>query len=39
MLLYTERTVKANFAFEKGKLDAKAIDQIVKDVSKITPAK
>src|SRR4051812_22098952 len=26
VLLYTERTVKANYAFEKGKLDAKAID-------------
>ena len=39
VLLYAERTVKANYAFEKGKLDAKAIDQIVKDVSKITPAK
>jgi hypothetical protein len=39
VLLYTERTVKANYAFEKGKLDAKAIETIVKDVSKITPAK
>ena len=39
VLLYTERTVKANYAFEKGKLDDKAIETIVKDVSKITPAK
>ena len=39
VLLYKERTVKANYAFEKGKLDAKAIDTIVKDVSKITPTK
>jgi len=36
VLLYKERTVKANYAFEKGKLDAKAIETIVKDVSKIT---
>jgi hypothetical protein len=36
VLLYKEHTVKANFAFEKGKLDDKAIDTIVKDVSKIT---
>lgn len=39
VLLYTERTVKANYAFEKGKLDDKAIEAIVKDVSKITPTK
>jgi hypothetical protein len=39
VLLYTERTVKANYTFEKGKLDTQAIDQIVKDVSRITPAK
>jgi hypothetical protein len=39
VLLYTERTVKANYTFEKGKLDDKAIEGIVKDVSKITPAK
>jgi len=37
VVLYTKRTVKANYAFKKGKLDEKAIDTIVSDISKITP--
>jgi len=39
VLLYTDHVVKANHAFEKGKLTDKDIDAIVADVSKITPAK
>jgi hypothetical protein len=37
VVLYTKRTVKANYAFKKGDLDEKSIDKIVSDVSKITP--
>ncbi len=37
VLLYTNRTVKANHSFEKGKLDDKAIQQVVADVTKILP--
>jgi hypothetical protein len=39
VVLYTKRTVKANYAFAKGGLNDKAIDKIVADVSKIVPAK
>jgi hypothetical protein len=39
VVLYTERTVKANHAFRKGELKDKDIDQIVADVSKILPPK
>ncbi len=39
VLLYTERVVKANYSFAKGKLDDKAIDAVVADVAKIVPAK
>jgi hypothetical protein len=39
VVLYTERTVKANYAFKKGQLNDKAIDTIVADISKIIPAK
>jgi len=39
VVLYTKRTVKANYAFKKGQLNEKAIDAIVADVSKIVPAK
>jgi hypothetical protein len=36
VLLYTDFTVKANHSFKKGDLNAKAIDKVVADVSKIT---
>jgi len=39
VVLYTDRTVKANYAFKKGELNDKAIDTIVADISKILPAK
>lgn len=39
VVLYTNREVKANYAFKKGELKDADIDAIVKDVSKITPAK
>jgi hypothetical protein len=39
VLLYKERTVASNFAFEKGKLGESDIEKIVADVSKIVPAK
>ncbi|MDB5313184.1 MAG: hypothetical protein JWO38_7386 [Gemmataceae bacterium] len=39
VLLYKERVVAANYAFGKGKLTEKDVEQIVADVSKITPAK
>jgi hypothetical protein len=35
VVLYNKRKVEANFAFRKGQLNDKAIDQIVQDVSKI----
>ena len=38
VLLYTERVVKANYAFEKGKLTDKDVEKIVGDVSKILPS-
>jgi hypothetical protein len=37
VVLYADRNVKANFAFKKGELSDKAIDAILKDVSKIVP--
>jgi hypothetical protein len=37
VVLYKERVVKANYAFKKGQLREKDIDQIVSDVSKIVP--
>jgi hypothetical protein len=37
VVLYTDHMVKANYAFKKGELKAKAIDKIVADVSKILP--
>ena len=37
VVLYTKRTVKANYAFKKGELTDKGIDKVVADVSKITP--
>jgi hypothetical protein len=39
VVLYTKRTVKANYAFKKGELKDKDIDAIVKDVAKIVPEK
>jgi len=38
VVLYTMRKVKANYAFKKGQLNDKSIDQIVSAISKITPA-
>jgi hypothetical protein len=39
VVLYTERTAKANWAFKKGELNDKAITKIVAGISKIIPAK
>ena len=39
VVLYTDRTVKANHAFKKGALKDKDLDKIVADVSKILPQK
>ena len=38
VVFYTERTVKANHTFKAGELTAEKIDEVLKDVSKITPA-
>jgi hypothetical protein len=37
VVLYTDRTVKANYAFTKGQLKSKDIDAIVADIKKIVP--
>jgi hypothetical protein len=37
VVLYTKRTVKANYAFRKGELTEKDVTQIVADLSKILP--
>jgi hypothetical protein len=39
VVLYTERKVKVNYSFAKGKITDKDIDAIVADVSKMVPAK
>jgi hypothetical protein len=39
VVLYTRRTVKANYAFKKGELKAGDIDKIVADIPKILPQK
>ena len=39
VVLYVERTVKANFAFKKGELKDGDIEKIVADVAKILPKK
>jgi hypothetical protein len=39
VVLYTNRTVKANYAFKKGELKDADINKIVGDVSKILPQK
>ena len=39
VVLYTNRTVKANHAFKKGELKESDVDKIVADVAKILPAK
>lgn len=36
VILYKDRTVKANHTFKKGELNDKAIDKVVADISKIT---
>jgi hypothetical protein len=38
VVLYAKRTVKANYAFKKGELKDKDVDQIVADIAKILPA-
>lgn len=35
VVLYTERKVKANYAFKKGQLNDKGIEKVVKDIPKI----
>lgn len=39
IVLYTDRVVKVNKSFEKGKITDKDIEAIVKDVAKILPEK
>lgn len=39
IILYTDRTVKANWAFKKGEIKDEHIDTIIKGLSKIVPAK
>jgi hypothetical protein len=39
VVLYTKRTVKANYAFKKGEMKDKDIEAIVNDVAKIVPEK
>ena len=39
VVLYTQRTVKANYAFGKGELKDKDIEKIVADLPKILPEK
>jgi hypothetical protein len=39
VVLYTDRTVKANYAFKKGALKDEDIDKIIADVKKILPEK
>jgi hypothetical protein len=39
VVLYTDRTVKANYAFKKGEMKDADIEKIVGDVSKIVPGK
>ena len=37
VVLYSDHTVRNNYAFRKGELNEKAIESIVKDVGKIVP--
>jgi hypothetical protein len=39
VVLYTKRTVKTNYAFRKGELNADAISKIMADIPKILPEK
>ena len=39
VVLYTNRTVKANYAFKKGEMKEADVEKIVGDVSKILPTK
>jgi hypothetical protein len=38
VVLYVNRTVKANYAFKKGQMKDKDVTSIVKDLSKILPS-
>jgi hypothetical protein len=38
VVLYVDRTVKANRAFKKGEMKEKDVDAIIADLSKILPA-
>ncbi len=39
VVLYTNRKVKANFAFKKGELKSADVDKIVGEIDKILPSK
>jgi hypothetical protein len=39
VVLYVDRTVKANYSFKKGEMKDKDIDAVIKDLPKITEAK
>jgi hypothetical protein len=39
VLLYAKKTVKVNLAFEKGKLDDKAVEKVLESVKEILPEK
>jgi hypothetical protein len=39
VVLYTDRTVKANYAFRKGEMQDKDIEMVVSDLPKILPSK
>lgn len=39
VVLYAKKTVKVNLAFEKGKLDDKAIEKVLESVKEILPEK
>lgn len=39
VLLYTKQTVKKNFAFKKGELDDKKVEEVVKELPAILPEK
>src|SRR4051812_24119049 len=39
VVLYVDRTVKANYSFKKGEMKAKDVEAVIKDLPKITEAK
>jgi hypothetical protein len=39
VVLYEKQEVKANYAFKKGELNEKHVEQIIEDLSKIKPEK